>query len=71
MHAEYWKIFLRPLATPVRWLEASKFYNISGLEATKLAVIGPGQFGHLTDDTLLTKILNVDKEALFMNIVYL
>ena len=26
-----------------------------------LAVIGPGQFGHLTGDTLLTKISHMDK----------
>ena len=26
-----------------------------------LAVIGPGQFGHLTGDTLLTNISHVDK----------
>ena len=27
----------------------------------ELAVIGPGQFGHLTGDTLLTKISHMDK----------
>ncbi len=26
-----------------------------------LAVIGPGEFGHLTGDTLLTQILHADK----------
>ena len=29
----------------------------------ELAVIGPGQFGHLTSDTLLTKISNGDNSG--------
>jgi hypothetical protein len=63
MFAQWWRN-VKVLSTfilqrfPMRTVAARK---ATAAQTQTLAVIGPGQFGYLTRDTLLTKISHVDK----------